>query len=88
MRKNSALLFLRSPRSTDRLIAAGVCDRLVRVFALAGRVRNRPALLAAQAVLDAQSRQPRVGLYFVAGLAYQGLLIAILVRRFKTVITR
>ena len=35
-----------------------------------------------------EAGEPRVGLYFVAGLAYQGLLLAILVRRFKTVITR
>ena len=35
-----------------------------------------------------EAGEPRVGLYFVAGLAYQGLLLALLVRRFKTVITR
>ena len=29
-----------------------------------------------------------VNFYFVAGLAYQGLLVAILARRFKTVISR
>ena len=35
-----------------------------------------------------EAGEPRVGLYFAAGLAYQGLLMALLVRRFKTVITR
>ena len=32
--------------------------------------------------------EPGVWLYFLAGVAFQGLLIAILVRRFKTVISR
>ena len=35
-----------------------------------------------------EAGEPRVWLYFLAGLAYQSLLIALLVRRFKTVITR
>ena len=35
-----------------------------------------------------EAGEPRVGLYFAAGLAYQGLLMALLVPRFKTVITR
>ena len=32
--------------------------------------------------------EPGVALYFLAGMAYQGLLIALLVRRFRTVIAR
>ena len=32
--------------------------------------------------------EPGVGLYFLAGMAYQGLLIALLARRFRTVIAR
>ena len=35
-----------------------------------------------------EAGEPRVWLYFLAGLAYQALLIALLVRRFKTVIAR
>ena len=35
-----------------------------------------------------EAGEPRVALYFLAGLAYQGLLIALLVRRFRTVIAR
>ena len=35
-----------------------------------------------------EAGEPRVWLYFLAGLAYQSLLIAILLRRFKTVISR
>ena len=35
-----------------------------------------------------EAGEPRAGLSFLAGLAYQGLLIAVLVRRFKTVIAR
>lgn len=35
-----------------------------------------------------EAGEPRVALYFLAGLGYQGLLIALLLRRFKAVIAR
>ena len=35
-----------------------------------------------------EAGEPRAWLYFLAGLTYQSLLIAILLRRFKTVIAR
>ena len=35
-----------------------------------------------------EAGEPRVALYFLAGLGYQGVLIALLLRRFKAVIAR
>jgi len=35
-----------------------------------------------------EAGEPRVALYFLAGLGYQGILIALLLRRFKAVIAR
>ena len=35
-----------------------------------------------------EAGEPGVWLYWIAGLAYQGLLVAVLVRRFKAVISR
>jgi len=35
-----------------------------------------------------EAGEPRVALYFLAGLGYQGVLTALLLRRFKAVIAR